>query len=105
MENRGETTWGETTRGETSWGETSCDRRGEHNIGWNYLIYTELVAKRLGIRKSSHQTSWPKTGKMASLKDIVIMYQSLKREWDKKPQNLDRCGELLTKLKVIKAMC
>ena len=39
---------------------------------------------------------------MASLKDIVIMYQSLKREWDKKPPNLDRCGELLTKLKVLK---
>merc|ERR1711971_440409 len=37
---------------------------------------------------------------MASLKEIVVMYQSLKREWDKKPPNLDRCGELLTKLKV-----
>ena len=36
-----------------------------------------------------------------SLKEIVVMYQSLKREWDKKPQNLDRCGELLTKLKVV----
>lgn len=40
------------------------------------------------------------TVNMASLKEIVIMYQSLKREWDKKPTNLDRCGELLTKLKV-----
>lgn len=28
------------------------------------------------------------------------MYQSLKREWDKKPPNLERCGEILTKLKV-----
>lgn len=28
------------------------------------------------------------------------MYQSLKREWDKKPPNLDRCGDFLTKLKV-----
>ena len=37
---------------------------------------------------------------MSSLKDIVVMYQTLKREWDKKPQNLDRCGELLAKLKV-----
>ncbi|XP_045185496.1 26S proteasome non-ATPase regulatory subunit 8-like [Mercenaria mercenaria] len=37
---------------------------------------------------------------MASLKEIVIMYQSLKREWDKKPTNLDRCGELLSKLKI-----
>lgn len=37
---------------------------------------------------------------MASLKEIVIMYQSLKREWDKKPPNLDRCGDFLTKLKV-----
>ncbi|KAL8583821.1 26S proteasome non-ATPase regulatory subunit 8 [Nucella lapillus] len=36
----------------------------------------------------------------ASLKEIVVMYQSLKREWDKKPPNLDRCGEILTKLKV-----
>lgn len=38
---------------------------------------------------------------MASLKEIVMMYQSLKREWDKKPSNLDRCGELLSKLKVL----
>ncbi|XP_069118027.1 26S proteasome non-ATPase regulatory subunit 8-like [Argopecten irradians] len=37
---------------------------------------------------------------MSSLKEIVMMYQSLKREWDKKPPNLDRCGELLAKLKV-----
>ena len=38
----------------------------------------------------------------ASLKEIVVMYQSLKRDWDKKPPNLDRCGEILTKLKVCK---
>ena len=38
----------------------------------------------------------------ASLKEIVVMYQSLKRDWDKKPPNLDRCGEILTKLKVYK---
>ncbi|XP_052058736.1 26S proteasome non-ATPase regulatory subunit 8-like [Mytilus californianus] len=37
---------------------------------------------------------------MSSLKDIVVLYQTLKREWDKKPQNLDRCGELLIKLKI-----
>lgn len=36
----------------------------------------------------------------ATLKEIVVMYQSLKRDWDKKPPNLDRCGEILTKLKV-----
>lgn len=37
---------------------------------------------------------------MASLKEIVSMYQNLKREWDKKPSNLDKCGELLGRLKV-----
>ncbi|KAL5009174.1 hypothetical protein ScPMuIL_014755 [Solemya velum] len=37
---------------------------------------------------------------MASLKEIVVMYQSLKREWDKKPVNVDRCGDLLAKLKI-----
>ncbi|ESO93619.1 hypothetical protein LOTGIDRAFT_232655 [Lottia gigantea] len=37
---------------------------------------------------------------MASLKEIVVMYQNLKRDWDRKPQNLDKCGETLDKLKV-----
>ncbi|KAK6182498.1 hypothetical protein SNE40_010176 [Patella caerulea] len=37
---------------------------------------------------------------MASLKEIVVMYQNLKRDWDRKPQNLDKCGETLTKLKI-----
>ncbi|XP_064599763.1 26S proteasome non-ATPase regulatory subunit 8-like [Liolophura sinensis] len=37
---------------------------------------------------------------MASLKEIVSMYQNLKREWDKKPSNLDKCGELLGRLKI-----
>ncbi|PVD26107.1 hypothetical protein C0Q70_13775 [Pomacea canaliculata] len=36
----------------------------------------------------------------ASLKEIVLMYQSLKREWDKKPPNLERCGDILLKLKL-----
>jgi len=56
----------------------------------------------LGFDESKlHQhTSAEHKNNMSSLKDIVVMYQTLKREWDKKPQNLDRCGELLAKLKV-----
>ncbi|XP_046351362.1 26S proteasome non-ATPase regulatory subunit 8-like [Haliotis cracherodii] len=37
---------------------------------------------------------------MSSLKEIVGMYQNLKREFDRKPPNLDRCGEFLAKLKI-----
>lgn len=37
---------------------------------------------------------------MVTLKEIVTMYQNLKREWDKKPPNLDNCGALLSKLKI-----
>ena len=36
----------------------------------------------------------------ANLKGIVEVYQNLKRVWDSKPQNLDKAGELLSKLKV-----
>lgn len=38
--------------------------------------------------------------KMASLRDAVTMYQTLTQEWNKRPPNLDRCGEHLGKLKV-----
>lgn len=37
---------------------------------------------------------------MSALKDVVSLYQLLKSEWAKKPPNLEKCGELLTKLKV-----
>ncbi|XP_046561962.1 26S proteasome non-ATPase regulatory subunit 8-like isoform X1 [Haliotis rubra] len=37
---------------------------------------------------------------MSSLKEIVGMYQNLKREFDRKPPNLERCGEFLAKLKI-----
>jgi len=39
---------------------------------------------------------------MAALKDVVSLYQNLKREWTKTPYtNLKKCGELLNQLKVI----
>jgi hypothetical protein len=38
---------------------------------------------------------------MDSLKEVVTTYQVLTQEWNKKPQNLDKCGELLGKLKVL----
>jgi len=37
---------------------------------------------------------------MSALKDVVSLYQHLKSEWTKKPPKLEKCGELLTKLKV-----
>lgn len=37
---------------------------------------------------------------MAAVKDVVSLYQKLKAEWTKKPQNLEACGQLLAKLKV-----
>ncbi|KAK2191945.1 hypothetical protein NP493_42g09054 [Ridgeia piscesae] len=37
---------------------------------------------------------------MASLRDAVTMYQTLTQEWNKRPPNLDRCGEHLGKLKI-----
>ncbi|GFS25548.1 26S proteasome non-ATPase regulatory subunit 8 [Elysia marginata] len=36
----------------------------------------------------------------ANLKEIVGIYQNLKRVWDTKPPNLDKAGELLSKLKL-----
>lgn len=36
---------------------------------------------------------------MANLKHVVSTYQNLTQEWNKKPPNLDKCGELLAKLK------
>lgn len=37
---------------------------------------------------------------MASVKDVASLYQNLKTEWAKKPRKLDKCGELLNKIKV-----
>lgn len=37
---------------------------------------------------------------MASLKEVTTLYQNLKTEWNKKPRKLDKCGELLNKIKV-----
>lgn len=37
---------------------------------------------------------------MSAVKDVVSLYQKLKVEWSKKPQNLEACGQLLMKLKV-----
>jgi len=39
---------------------------------------------------------------MAShLKEVVSKYQNLMQEWNKRPTNLEKCGEILAKLKVI----
>ena len=35
-----------------------------------------------------------------SLREVISMYQNLAEEWNKKPANLDKCGEFLKKLKV-----
>lgn len=37
----------------------------------------------------------------APMKEVLSLHQQLKTEWAKKPQKLERIGELLTKLKVI----
>lgn len=37
---------------------------------------------------------------MGSVKDVATLYQNLKTEWAKKPRKLDKCGELLNKIKV-----
>ncbi|KDR13661.1 26S proteasome non-ATPase regulatory subunit 8 [Zootermopsis nevadensis] len=37
---------------------------------------------------------------MSALKDVVSLYQLLKSDWTKKPPNLEKCGDLLKKLKV-----
>ncbi|XP_059171363.1 26S proteasome non-ATPase regulatory subunit 8-like [Physella acuta] len=36
----------------------------------------------------------------ATMKEIVALYQNLKRIWDSKPQNLEKSGELLSRLKL-----
>lgn len=38
---------------------------------------------------------------MGDLKEVITLYQSLSQEWDRKPPNLDKCGQLLAKLKVV----
>ena len=37
---------------------------------------------------------------MANVKDVVATYQNLTQEWNRRPQNLDKCGELLARLKI-----
>ncbi|CAG9788297.1 unnamed protein product [Diatraea saccharalis] len=37
---------------------------------------------------------------MSSVKDVASLYQNLKTEWNKKPRKLDKCGELLNKIKI-----
>ncbi|KAJ0175969.1 hypothetical protein K1T71_008143 [Dendrolimus kikuchii] len=37
---------------------------------------------------------------MTSVKDVASLYQNLKTEWAKKPRKLDKCGELLNKIKI-----
>lgn len=37
---------------------------------------------------------------MALLDEVVANYQLLTQEWSKKTPNLEKCGELLAKLKV-----
>lgn len=37
---------------------------------------------------------------MASIKEVVSLYEKLKSEWTKKTPNLEICNQLLTKLKV-----
>ena len=37
---------------------------------------------------------------MAALGPVISMYQTLLKEWTKKPVNLDNVGNLLTKMKV-----
>lgn len=38
---------------------------------------------------------------MADFKDVVLLYEKLKSEWTKTPPNLEVCGQLLLRLKVI----
>lgn len=37
---------------------------------------------------------------MSTVKDVSTLYQLLKTEWAKKPRKLDKCGEVLNKIKV-----
>jgi len=36
----------------------------------------------------------------SAVSDVVHNYQILLQEWTKKPPNLDKCGQILEKLKV-----
>ncbi|XP_002731397.2 26S proteasome non-ATPase regulatory subunit 8-like [Saccoglossus kowalevskii] len=38
---------------------------------------------------------------MATIKEAVTMYQQLNKEWARKPPAVDKCGELLAKLKIM----
>ena len=44
-----------------------------------------------------------KPDRMASVNigEVVTMYQILLKEWNKKPPNLEKCGKLLSPLKVM----
>lgn len=43
---------------------------------------------------------------MASvLKETAGLYETLKTEWNKKNPNLNKCGEILSKLKVRSMIC
>ncbi|PIK52500.1 putative 26S proteasome non-ATPase regulatory subunit 8-like [Apostichopus japonicus] len=37
---------------------------------------------------------------MAALKNAVSLYQQLKKEWNRKPPNVEKCGNILSKLKI-----
>lgn len=37
---------------------------------------------------------------MAFVKEVAALYQTLKTEWSKKPRKLDKCGEILDRIKV-----
>jgi hypothetical protein len=45
-----------------------------------------------------------KGDKMATgnISEVVTMYQTLVKDWNKKPVNLEKCGKLLSSLKVRK---
>lgn len=55
------------------------------------VVYANLASKLAAAPKTS----------MAAVKDVVSLYQLLKAEWAKKPVNLEKCGDLLAKLKVL----
>ncbi|KAJ8046009.1 26S proteasome non-ATPase regulatory subunit 8 [Holothuria leucospilota] len=37
---------------------------------------------------------------MAALKNAVTLYQQLNKEWNRKPPNVEKCGSILSKLKI-----
>ena len=48
-----------------------------------------------------------KPDKMATgnISEVVTMYQTLLKDWNKKPANLEKCGKLLSSLKVMEVYC